>query len=57
MKVKGDKVVLALGMVPEAGLIDRISEGVPEVYMIGDCVEAGLVGKATRDGYRIGSTI
>lgn len=55
--MKGDKVVLALGMVPEAGLIDRISEGVPEVYMIGDCVEAGLVGKATRDGYRIGSTI
>ena len=57
MKVKGDKVVLALGMVLEVGLIDRISEGVPEVYMIGDCVEAGLVGKATRDGYRIGSII
>ena len=49
--------MLALGMVPEAGLIERIPEGVPEVYMIGDCVEAGLVGKATRDGYQIGSSI
>lgn len=57
VNVEGDRVVLAMGLIPQAELYGELKDRVHEVYMIGDCVEPRRVGEATRDGYRIGSTL
>jgi 2-enoate reductase len=55
--IEADKVVLALGLKPDAKLYEELKDGVPELYMIGDCVEPRKIIDATHDGYRIGSVI
>ncbi|MDD4876666.1 MAG: FAD-dependent oxidoreductase [Dehalococcoidales bacterium] len=55
--IKGDKVILALGMIADTKLYEELKNKVKEVYLAGDSMQARRVGEATRDGYRIGSTI
>ncbi|MDD5082929.1 MAG: FAD-dependent oxidoreductase, partial [Dehalococcoidales bacterium] len=57
VNIDGDKVILALGMVPQTALYEKLKGKAPEVFLIGDCVEAGRVGEATRDGYRVGNAL
>jgi len=57
LRIKGDRVILAMGLVAQSELYEKLKGSVPEVYMIGDCVEPRRVGEATHDGYRIGSIL
>jgi 2-enoate reductase len=57
VKVAGDKVALAMGMVAQDGLHESLKGKAPEVYLIGDAATPARVGEATRDGYRIGNTL
>ena len=57
VNIESDKVVLAMGLISQAGLYEEVKDKVREVYLIGDCVEPRRVGEATRDGYRIGSIL
>jgi 2-enoate reductase len=51
--LKADKVVLAVGMVPnQDNLSDALQRAVPEVYRIGDCIRAGKVIDAVWAGFR-----
>jgi 2-enoate reductase len=55
--IDGDRVVLALGFMSQAGLYNELKGKVREIYQIGDCVEPHRIGEATRNGYRVGSII
>jgi len=55
--VAGDRVALAMGLIPQAGLYEELKGKVRELYLIGDSVQPRRVGEATRDGYRVGSII
>ncbi|MBI4303003.1 MAG: FAD-dependent oxidoreductase [Chloroflexi bacterium] len=57
VNVEGDKVVLAAGLVPQAGLYDELKDKVHEIYLVGDCIEPRRVRQATREGYRVGCAI
>lgn len=57
VNVDGDKVVLAVGLISQATLYQQLEGKVPEMYLIGDCVEPQRVGEATRESYKIGSIL
>jgi NADPH-dependent 2,4-dienoyl-CoA reductase/sulfur reductase-like enzyme len=57
LHIPGDRVILAMGLVAQSELYEKLKGSVPEVYTIGDCVEPRRVGEATHDGYRIGSIL
>jgi len=57
VSVTGDKVVLAMGLIPEDRLYQELKHKVHETYLIGDALEPQRVGEATRDGYRIGNSL
>lgn len=57
VNVDGDKVVLAVGLISQATLYQQLEGKVPEMYLIGDCVEPRRVGEATRESYKIGSIL
>ena len=52
-----DKVVLAVGLISQATLYQQLEGKVPEMYLIGDCVEPRRVGEATRESYKIGGIL
>ena len=52
--IEANTVVLAIGAVPNNGLLRSVSDLVPEIYPIGDCVEARRIIDAISDGHRIG---
>jgi 2-enoate reductase len=47
-----DSVVLALGLAPERGLLEALTDKVPEVHAIGDCVEPRRVINAIWEAFR-----
>jgi len=49
--VKGDTVVLALGLKPRTKLYEALKDKIPELHAIGDCVEARKIGDAVREGF------
>ncbi|HSR10667.1 MAG TPA: FAD-dependent oxidoreductase, partial [Thermodesulfobacteriota bacterium] len=57
VEITGDKVILALGLVPDDRLYKAVHEKVSEVYVVGDSVEARRMGEAIHEGYRVGSII
>ena len=57
MKADADTVVYALGLQPCKGLAEALKDKVPEVYAIGDCVEARKVLNAVWEGYRVARLI
>jgi 2,4-dienoyl-CoA reductase (NADPH2) len=50
---QADTVIIATGMQPENGLFSGLAGRLPEVYSIGDCVEAKRIGEAVKDAYRV----
>lgn len=52
-----DSIVLAAGMKPDKELYQQLKGEIPEVYMIGDCVESRTIGEAIEEGARIGATL
>jgi 2,4-dienoyl-CoA reductase-like NADH-dependent reductase (Old Yellow Enzyme family)/thioredoxin reductase len=44
--IQADVIVIALGVVPNNGLIDDLQGGAVETYVIGDCVKPGKAGDA-----------
>lgn len=55
--IKADTIVLALGFKPRTQRYDALRGKVPELYIIGDCVEPRKIGDATREGFYIANTI
>lgn len=55
--IKGDRVILALGMVPDNSFYEAIRGKVREAYAIGDSVEPRRIGEAVHEGYRVASVI
>ncbi len=55
--LKANTVILAVGAVPEKGLIDRLRPIVPEVYPIGDCVAPRDALTAINQGAEVGRMV
>ena len=55
--IEGDTVVLAIGLQPSRRLAERLEGKVKELYFIGDCVEARLIGEALEEGFCLGRQI
>jgi 2,4-dienoyl-CoA reductase-like NADH-dependent reductase (Old Yellow Enzyme family)/thioredoxin reductase len=55
--LKADTVVMAVGAKPVETLSEKIREIVPEVHMIGDCVEVRKIIDATNEGAEVGRMI
>lgn len=51
--VVGDTIVLAAGMVPNNGLVEKLKGKVPEVYAAGDCVQPAHIIDAVGSAARI----
>lgn len=59
-KIEADTVVIAMGFVPRASLVEALEPIVPELkgfFIIGDCAEPRTVQEAVYDGWRIGRRI
>jgi 2,4-dienoyl-CoA reductase (NADPH2) len=52
-----DSVVIAAGMKPEKGLSEQLKDKVPQLYSIGDCVEARRIANAVEEGFRVAKEI
>jgi hypothetical protein len=52
-----DTVVMAVGAKPENNLLAELQEIVPEVYAIGDCVQARNAREAISEGAEVGRQI
>ena len=55
--LKADTVVLALGLSPNRGLVDRLDGKLKEMYVIGDCVKPGRVHNAIQEAAHIAREI
>ena len=55
--IPADRVILAMGLASDARLYEEMRDKIPEVYVIGDCVQPRRVGEATHDGYRVGCNL
>ncbi len=55
--LEADSVVCALPFAPDHSLADALQGKVPEVYLIGDCDEPGLIPDATAAGWKVGNAI
>ena len=55
--LEADTIIPALPMMANTELADRIKGRVPEIYLIGDCKEPGLISDATADGWRVGNAV
>jgi pyruvate/2-oxoglutarate dehydrogenase complex dihydrolipoamide dehydrogenase (E3) component len=55
--IEADSVVLAVGAKPNIKLLKSIKDSVPEIHLVGDCVEPRRIINAVSDGHRIGLSI
>jgi len=55
--IAANAIVLAAGSVPDRKLYDEVKDKVPEVHLVGDCVEPRKIGDAIAEGYRAGLEI
>ena len=55
--LEADSVMVALPLKPNAGLYDMLLGKVPELHMIGDCKEPGLMIDAIAAGFEVGRTV
>ncbi|MFC1905094.1 FAD-dependent oxidoreductase [Chloroflexota bacterium] len=55
--LEADTIVLAKGFEPNRGLLEALTDNVPEVYAIGDCVAPRKVLDAIREGFRLARLI
>jgi 2,4-dienoyl-CoA reductase (NADPH2) len=52
-----DHIMPSLPFAPNRALADRVRQGVPEVFVIGDCDNPGIIPDATAAGWRVGNAI
>jgi len=52
--IEADTVVLAAGAKPDSQLATALEGRVPELYVVGDCVEPRNIAEAMAEGYRVG---
>ena len=55
--IAANAIVLAAGSVSDRKLYDEVKGKVPEVHLVGDCVEPRKIGDAIAEGYRAGLEI
>ena len=55
--IKGDSLILALGLRSSRDLIEPLKENFKEVYMVGDCLEPRKIYQAIHEGAFVGRTI
>ena len=55
--IEADTILIAIPLEPNTELFKTLEGEVPEIHLIGDCREPGLMLDATADGYRIAQTI
>ena len=55
--IKADTILVTMPFKPNIELFKTLEGKVPEIYMIGDCKDPGLIVDAIADGSRIGRTI
>jgi 2,4-dienoyl-CoA reductase (NADPH2) len=55
--IKGDAVVLAVGLKPEKKLLESFRGKAPEIYSVGDCVKPRTIKEAIEEGFKIGMKI
>ena len=57
VRIEGDSIVLAMGMVPNSSLYNSVKDLADDVYVIGDAIHPRRVGDAIHSAYRIASII
>jgi len=55
--IEADIIVLACGYIPNTDLLEELKRIVPEVHIIGDCIQPRTIMEAIADGSRIGRII
>ncbi len=55
--LEAETIIPALPMTTDTSLETIFKGKVPEIYLIGDCKEPGLIPDAVRDGWKVGNTI
>jgi 2,4-dienoyl-CoA reductase (NADPH2) len=55
--IESDNILVAIPSEPNTELFRALEGIVPEIYMIGDCKQPGLIVDAVEDGFRIASAI
>jgi len=55
--IRADAVILALGLEPNRELMKELRGKVPELYSVGDCVEARKIIDAIQEGFSVGERI
>jgi 2,4-dienoyl-CoA reductase-like NADH-dependent reductase (Old Yellow Enzyme family)/thioredoxin reductase len=56
-EIKGDSLVLALGLIPNQGLAQALKKNFDEVHIIGDCLKPRKIYQAIHEGAFVGRTI
>lgn len=51
--IKADSIVLAAGAIPNRKLLEELKGEVPEIHLVGDCVEPRTIRDAIVDGFHI----
>ena len=55
--IKADTIVLATGAIPDRELYEAVRGKVPEIHLVGDCIEPRTIREAIADGYQAGLKI
>ena len=55
--LEADSVMVILPLKPNPGLYDALQGKVPELHLIGDCREPGLIMDAIAAGFEVGRTV
>jgi len=53
-KLEADTIVLAAGAVPRAELAEDLKGKVPEIHLVGDCLEPRRILEAIEEGAKVG---
>ncbi len=51
--IEADDIVMAFGLKPDSQTLERLSQIVPETYIIGDAKKVGLIGDTVNQAYRV----
>jgi hypothetical protein len=54
LKIRADRIIIALGSVPRRELAARIEGGVDELFVVGDCAGPRGITRAIREGFAAG---
>ena len=55
--LKADKIIPAMPLAPNPGLMNELKGKVPEIYTVGDCANPGIIPDSTAAGWEVGNKI